>query len=120
VGAAGALALTLIAAVRRRLRDLALLKTLGFTRRQLAAVVAWQSTVAVVIGGVVGLPLGIVAGRLLWSAFAEEIHAVPTPTVPGGTIFLVAAAALVLANLVAAIPGRLAARVPAALALRAE
>ena len=37
VGAVSALALTLIASVRRRRRDLALLKTLGFTRRQLAA-----------------------------------------------------------------------------------
>ena len=41
-GAVVALGLTLIASVRRRRRDLALLKTLGFTRRQLAAAVAWQ------------------------------------------------------------------------------
>ena len=45
-GAASALGLTLIASVRRRRRDLALLKTLGFTRRQLAAVVIWQASVA--------------------------------------------------------------------------
>ena len=53
-GAATALGLTLIASVRRRRRDLALLKTLGFTRRQLAAVVIWQASVAAVIGTVVG------------------------------------------------------------------
>ena len=45
VGAIVALALTLVASVRHRRRDLALLKALGFTPRQLAAVVAWQSTV---------------------------------------------------------------------------
>ncbi len=52
VGAVVALALTLVASVRRRRRDLALLKTLGFTQRQLAATVAWQSTIAVALGTV--------------------------------------------------------------------
>jgi len=47
LGAVSALALTLIASVRRRRRDLAVLRMLGFTNRQLAAVVAWQSTIAV-------------------------------------------------------------------------
>ena len=82
-GAAAALALTLVASVRRRRRDLALLKTLGLSRRQLAAVVAWQSSVAVAIGTVVGVPLGIVVGRSLWQLFANEINAVPTPERPG-------------------------------------
>lgn len=52
-----ALALTLIASVRRRRHDLALLKTFGFTRRQLAAVVAWQATISVLIGVAIGVPL---------------------------------------------------------------
>ena len=82
VGAVAALALTLIASVRRRRRELALLKTLGFTRRQLAAVVAWQSTIAVGIGVIIGVPLGIIIGRALWDLFARAIHAVPHPTVP--------------------------------------
>jgi hypothetical protein len=119
-GAVVALGLTLVASVRRRRRDLALLKTLGFTRRQLAAVIAWQSSVAVVIGIVVGIPLGIVLGRVLWDAFAHEINAVPVPTVSGLSIALIALGALVLANVVAAIPGLIAARTPTALLLRAE
>ena len=77
VGAIAALALTLIASVRRRRRDLALLKALGFTRRQLAGTVAWQSTIAVGVGVVIGVPLGIVAGRELWDLFAHELHVVP-------------------------------------------
>jgi hypothetical protein len=40
--------------------------------------------------------------------------------VPAGSIALAAVAALVLANLVAALPGRAAARTPAAIVLRAE
>jgi FtsX-like permease family len=120
IGAVIALALTLIASVRRRRRDLALLKTLGFTRRQLGAVVAWQSTVAVGIGALVGVPLGIVVGRELWNLFADAIHAVPQPTVPTLTIALIVIGALVLANLVAAIPARQAARTRTAVLLRAE
>lgn len=115
-----ALALTLIASVRRRRRELALLKTLGYTRRQLAAVIAWQSTVAVGIGVVVGVPLGIVIGRSLWNVFARAIHAVPDPTVPSLTIALIAVGALVLANLIAAIPARQAARTRTAVLLHAE
>jgi ABC-type antimicrobial peptide transport system permease subunit len=120
VGAIIALALTLMTAVRRRRRDLALLKTLGFTRRQLAAVVACQSSVAVFIGTVVGVPIGIALGRSLWDLFAGEIHAVPLPSVPMLSVVLVALGALMLANLVAALPARLAARTPIALLLRAE
>jgi FtsX-like permease family len=114
------LGLTLIASVRRRRRDFALLKTLGFTRRQLAAAVAWQSSVVAAVGLLVGVPVGIAAGRWLWLAFAHELSAVPDPVVPAGSIAVAAAAALVLANLVAALPGWSAARTPAALLLRAE
>lgn len=120
VGATTALALTLIASVRRRRRELALLKTLGFTRRQLAAVVAWQSTIAVAVGVVIGIPVGVVLGRSLWDLFAHAIHAVPDPTVPALTVTLIAFGALVLANLVAAIPGLQAARTPSALLLHDE
>jgi ABC-type antimicrobial peptide transport system permease subunit len=94
-GAIAALGLTLAASVRRRRRDLALLKTLGFTHRQLAAAVAWQATVPAVIGIIVGIPLGIVVGRQLWTLFARSINAVPDPAVPVLWVVLVAIGALV-------------------------
>jgi hypothetical protein len=120
LGAVVALALTLVASVRRRRRELALLKTLGFVRRQLASAVAWQSSIAVAIGVVIGVPIGIVLGRVLWNLFAHEIDAVPMPSVPGLVIVLIVVGALVLANVVAAIPGRMAARTSTALVLREE
>jgi len=120
LGAIVALALTLLASVRQRRRDLALLKTVGFVRRQLAAAVAWQATVAAVVGIVVGIPLGLVTGRWLWDLFARQIYAVPYPTVSLPSIFLVALGTLVLANVIAAVPARNAARTPTALMLRAE
>jgi hypothetical protein len=119
-GAAAGLALTLLTSVRRRRHDLALLKTLGFTRRQLAATVAWQSTVAVVIGTVIGIPIGLLVGRSLWDQFARELHVVAQPTIPAFTVVSVAVGAVVLANLVAAIPGRQAANTETAVLLRAE
>jgi hypothetical protein len=119
-GAIASLWLTLAASVRRRRADLALLKTLGLTRRQLAATVAWQSTVTVAAGALVGVPLGIALGRYLWDLFARQISVVPEPSVPMLTVIAVIAVALVAANLVAAIPGRVAARTPAAALLRAE
>ncbi|MGD0811392.1 MAG: ABC transporter permease [Acidimicrobiales bacterium] len=119
-GAVLALGLTLTASVRRRRRDLALLKALGFTQGQLSAAIAWQATVAALIGVLVGTPLGIVAGRELWILFAHNLNAVPDPTTPALSVFLVAIGALVFANLVAALPGRTASRTPTGLVLRAE
>jgi ABC-type antimicrobial peptide transport system permease subunit len=119
-GALVALGLTLAASVRRRRRDLALLKALGFTRRQLSAAVAWQATVTAVIGAVVGIPIGVVIGRQLWTLFANSLNAVPDPTVPAVSVLLVGLGALVFANVVAALPGRSAARTATALVLRAE
>jgi hypothetical protein len=120
LGVIVALALTLMASVRQRRRDLALLKAIGFVRRQLAAAVAWQSTVAAVVGIVAGIPLGIIAGRWMWDLFARQIYAVPYPTVSVLSIVLVAIGTVVLANVVAAIPARSAARTPTALMLREE
>jgi MacB-like periplasmic core domain/FtsX-like permease family len=119
-GAAVSLGLTLVTSVRRRRRDLALFKSLGFTRGQLAATIAWQATVAIAIGCIIGIPLGIALGRFLWDLFARQISAVPDPVVPLPTVLLIALVAVVLANLVAAVPGRIAARTPTAQLLRGE
>jgi len=120
LGALSSLLLTLMSSVRRRRRDLALLKTLGFTRRQLSATVAWQSTAAITVGAIVGVPLGIGLGRALWDLFAGQISVVPQPTVPALTVVLIVVGALVTANLVALLPGWMAGRTPAAALLRAE
>lgn len=111
---------TLMTSIRRRRRDLAILKTLGFERRQVSRTVAWQATTIVLLALMVGLPLGVAGGRWAWTIFAGELGVVPEPVIPLAPILLVIPAAIVAANVTAALPARLAARTRPALVLRAE
>jgi ABC-type lipoprotein release transport system permease subunit len=115
-----ALGLTLASSVRRRRRDLALLRTFGMSSRQLRSIVAWQASVVAIVGVVVGDPLGILLGKWLWDLFAHSIYAVPDATVPLIPVIVVAIVALLLANIVAALPGRSASRTTMAQVLRDE
>jgi len=54
------------------------------------------------------------------SKIADSISAVPDPTVPALSMVLIALGALCFANVLAAIPGRIAARTPTALVLHSE
>ena len=118
-GAATLAHLLLVSASRRR-REFALLKVLGFVRRQVRESVSWQATTVVLVGVVVGVPLGLVVGNLAWQAFASNLGAVPLTVVPTGLVALVALGALVLGNVLALLPATLAARSRAAAALREE
>lgn len=111
---------TLVSSVTRRGRDLAVLKTLGFRPRQVRRAVAWQSTTVAVLALVIGLPIGVAAGRLLWDAFASQLGTVPVAVVPAVPILLIAPAAVLLANAVAGGPAVLASRARAAVVLRSE
>jgi hypothetical protein len=118
--AAGTLAHMLISSTRRRRHDLAILKTLGFTRRQVRHAIAWQATTIAAIALLIGLPTGVAAGRWAWRVFATQLGVLPEPAVPLTTIFIAFAGALVLANLIAAAPAQAAARTQPAAALRTE
>ena len=54
----------LVSTVRMRRQDLAVLRTLGFERRQLGSTLVWQATTIGVVGLAVGVPLGLVVGRM--------------------------------------------------------
>jgi hypothetical protein len=114
------LALTVLSSVRRRRRELALLKTLGMTRRQVRTIVAWQTTLTLVVAVVAGVPLGITAGRWAWHAFAGSLGVVPVTVVPLGILAAGAAVLLVAGNLLTFGPAAMAARTVPAAALRAE
>ncbi len=110
----------LVTSVQRRRRDFAILASLGFHRRQLMTTVAVQATTVACVGLLLGVVPGIAAGGWLWRAAAGHVGVVPHVEVPVLAILGVALAALVIANLVAAIPARTAGRTPAAEVLRTE
>lgn len=118
--AAAVLAHALVTSIRRRRRDLAILKTLGFERRDLRATLAWQASTVAAIGLLAGLPLGVGIGRFAWNLFAEELGVVPETVAPVWPGLLLIPATLLLANLVALLPGRIAAGTRPAAVLRAE
>jgi len=118
--AIGAVGHALATAVRRRSHDLAVLRALGMTRRQCRGVVITQATVLAAIGLIFGVPLGLALGRIVWRAVADYTPLQYVPPLAVWTLLLVGPAALVFANLLAAWPGRRAARLRIAQILRAE
>jgi hypothetical protein len=118
--AVGTLAHTLVSSTRKRRRDLAILKTLGFVRQQVRGVLAWQASTLAAIALLMGLPIGIAGGRWGWRFFAGQLGVLPDPVVPLSAIFIAVPAALILMNVVAVLPGWAAARTQPAPALRTE
>src|SRR5206468_3082553 len=106
--------------VRRRRRELALLKTIGFGRRQVGATIAWQATTLAAVGLVVGIPVGLLVGRAVWRSVADGLGVATGATTPTVGLILTVLAALALANLIAFFPARNAARTRPAIALRSE
>lgn len=64
--AISALGHVLVASIRRRRRDFAVLRSIGFTRRMTATVVGSQSTSVGLVGLIAGIPIGLALGRLAW------------------------------------------------------
>lgn len=109
----------LVSAVRTRRRELAILRALGFTRAQVRVAVCIHSLTIAAVAIIVGIPLGIISGRLAWSALAASIGAVAEPVLPW-MIWIAIPAVLAFSALVALVPGMLATRLQPAVALRSE
>jgi ABC-type lipoprotein release transport system permease subunit len=118
--AAATLAHLLVTSIRRRRREFAVLKALGFVRRQVSAVVAWQATTVAVVALTVGVPLGLALGRWAWTLLVRSIGLGAEPVTPFVPLAIVAVGTVVVANVVAAGPGWSAARTRPAAALQAE
>jgi hypothetical protein len=110
----------LVIGIRRRRRDLAILKTLGFDRGQVRAAVAWQATTLGVLGVVVGVPLGILVGRVAWKLVADDLGVTDRITVPVLALVVAGLATIALVNIIAWFPARTAARTRPATVLRSE
>jgi predicted lysophospholipase L1 biosynthesis ABC-type transport system permease subunit len=110
----------LVTTVRRRRHDLAVLRAVGFTRRQTRGAIAWQSTLLAIAGVIVGVPLGVVAGRLAWRWLADGFPIAYAPPLALLAVAAVAAIAVAVANALAAGPAHVATRIRPAEALRVE
>ena len=104
----------------RRRRDLALLQTLGFRSRQVVATIGAQALTLVLVGLVIGIPVGIGLGRLVWGWIARGVGIAPDASIPLVAIGLTIIGALLGGALVAAFPARSATRIHPAAALRSE
>ncbi|HEV2070268.1 MAG TPA: FtsX-like permease family protein [Acidimicrobiales bacterium] len=116
----GTVAHTLLSAVRRRQRELAVLKAVGFDRRQTRLVVICQALTFGAVALVVGLPLSVAAGRTAWTLAANELGIPSQPVTSFALMAIAAAALLVLLVLTALMPARLAARVSVSEVLRRD
>jgi hypothetical protein len=106
--------------VRRRRRDLAVLRALGLSSRGLRGAVTVQVAALAVSGGVVGVVLGVAAGRQLWTAVASATYLPAVITFPPASVVVVPLAIALAAHVGALLSRRAAGRVPAALTLRTE
>jgi hypothetical protein len=110
----------LLTSVRRRHRDFAVLRSLGFTRRQVRSAVRWQAGTLTAAALCLGVPAGILCGRIAWRAFAGQLGILPVPVVPLAALAVLVPAALALVVAVAAVPGESAARARPTEILRSE
>jgi hypothetical protein len=118
--AGAALVHALITSVRSSRRQIGVLRALGFTRGQVSASVAWHATAIAGAGLLVGIPLGIVTGRLLWRWIVDDLGLESPAAVPALAMLTVATIVLIAANVASYVPGRLAANMRPANALRVE
>jgi ABC-type lipoprotein release transport system permease subunit len=105
---------------RRHRAQLAVLRTLGFSRSQAAAAVRWQATALGLAAVTIGIPAGVISGRWGWRAVAGQLGVASGPVMPLLAVSAVAAGVAVLAHLIAVIPAWRVTRVRPAAAFRGE
>ncbi len=108
--AIAALAHSLVTSVRRRRRDIAVLKTLGFAAADVASAARWQGLALAGVALAAGIPLGLIAGRAFWTVFAQGLGVADDVTFPVVALAIAVPVTLALAAVVAVIPARLAQR----------
>jgi cell division protein FtsX len=106
--------------VRRRRGDVAVLRALGFRPADVRTTASWHGACVAAFAVAVGLPLGVLAGRLAFRALTDGVGLEGGYVVSFVGLGSAAAIALVATLLLAIVPGTRAARVPLAEVLRSE
>jgi predicted lysophospholipase L1 biosynthesis ABC-type transport system permease subunit len=110
----------MVIGVRRRRREFAILESIGLVRRQRSMIVVASALTLASITAVIGIPIGIVAGRLTWNVTADALGIPAQPTISATAIAITILGLVALAVVVALIPAAIARRTQAVDALRAE
>ncbi|MEO7369727.1 MAG: ABC transporter permease [Ilumatobacteraceae bacterium] len=105
-----ACAYLLTTSVRARQRDLAILRSLGADSGQLRAVVHWQASLVAAMVLIVAVPLGIIVARTVVALLTDALGITPGADVPALVVAAVIGTALIVANVLALLPARRAAR----------
>jgi putative ABC transport system permease protein len=100
----------IVLSVRRRGRDLAVLRALGCTPGQVDRIVALQATMLAIGGAVVGTPVGIFLGHVVWARVADSYGVANDAAWPWIPVLVALVGTLLLANAIAWWPARRAAR----------
>jgi hypothetical protein len=114
------LASAAVSIVRRRRRDLGVLRAMGFTRANVRTSVIVQAVALTIAGLAVGIPTGLILGRFVWRWFANDLGVGVDIITPWPMIIAFSVASLSLFALFSLVPARTAARIRAAEVLRAE
>lgn len=115
-----ALVHTVTVATRQRARDLAVVRTLGFTPAQSRRAIAAMGATIALLGVVLGIPLGLAAGRLVWRLAAEGAAVAGDAIVPVMAIAVVGVATVAAGIAVTAWPAWRVVRPGAGAVLRSE
>jgi RecA/RadA recombinase len=111
---------TLGLSVLERIRENALLRALGLTRRQLRRMPATEAMLLAVVAALLGTAVGVGFAWVGYRTFVRQILAHATMRVPWPSLLVVVLAAALAALLASVLPARRAARVTPAAGLSSE
>ena len=122
VGALGlaAVAHALSTSVRRSQREVASLRALGTTGRQLRQTVFGHAATVGLIGLALGIPLGVALGRVTYTDTAEGVGALARPEIPLAALATLVSATMLAVLLIAVFPGHRITHLDPAASLREE
>ena len=110
----------LVVGVRRRRRDIAVLRSIGFVRAQVIRAVQTSALTITLTAVVLGTPIGLAVGRTVWRPIARSAFVAGDPAWPGKLLAIIVPGALLVGLAASAYPAIRAARMRPAEILRAE